>query len=78
MTSFEGRQTLAQMYILTDRLGFTTACDATCECALREAGRVVLAAPIVIHHWARVNGKSKHAGWKLLNQFLWDGGTRWP
>lgn len=74
MTStFEGRKTLGQMYILTDRLGFTTACDATCECALREAGRRPLAAPIVIHHWARVN-----KGWKKLNMWLWDGGTRWP
>lgn len=63
----------APMYILTAADGFTTCCYAAPETLVRELRRVSLRAPIILHHWARVNGHGPHNGWKLCDTRMIDG-----
>lgn len=64
------------LYIFTDRNGFTTCTIADPARGAREINRLGLFAPIVVVYW-RVHGSHKTIGWERVRSFTVDEAGTW-
>lgn len=69
----------AELYIMTDAEGFTTAIEVSMNnsprdneaAMLKEFGRRPMIAPITCYHW-RKTGAFQYVEWRLVNTWGWE------